>query len=661
MNSLADEILFGLLRASVVLMITMLLVRWLSVKAQLQSPVLHRFLCVVVLLQGCLFVPITFSIPWYEPSPKDVVVVTPPVLNHLTKGQLDGQSNLAWLNQQDLKFSSLSGEFGTSDIEHGASRQTVGFDSIGKLLVVAWIAGIIIIAARMLVGYIAFVLMLPRAGDVEKEWLVEWRSLLHSHGVSREIPLRVTDQAGPMLCLLPGGYELLVPKRFWQETGRGGRKAILRHELMHYKRRDVWKSWIVRLIALPHWFNPAAWWAVRTFEEASEWSCDHAAASSSADRIDYLQALQRLVEMQIPRKTLAGRCAHSHPLVLRVRRLLQTPTSGDSIVRKTIVCAIAALLVAVNVFRVELVAFEPSGVNATVEQVKKQVESLEGQLKQLEEDSKSLVSEVKSLGQTIDQKIGELKKLGEDLAQLTADARRRVELFQTGDKEKQLEALKDVASLGDEAVLLCGLAAKKSSHESVRTKALETIASMGSQGYPAMALCFENLTEKERVYFVEQLAKRENEDHLLAFAAIGQKADGELLKALLKIGAKSNKPAIFLASIAKEANEEFLNELLGYADSLNEDDSLLLLYAAAKRGGAEGKVKAVKLAAARQDRGYPVIAAAFQSKNAEARAEVVRQAKKIGGEVGDFVIEKALNDEDESLRAVAQEALKEKK
>ena len=661
MNSGANDILVGLLRASAVLLATMLLVRWLTVRTRLQSPALHRLLCFVVLLQGCLVVPITLSVPWYEASLAGESNETKIASDQSTERHRVDESNPNWLDRHDIQLAGMPGATAAVDNLNKTWRQRVSVDFVGRLFVAAWILGMAIIVVRMFAGYVLFVLLIPRSRTVEKEWSVEWRSLLRSHGIQPQIPIRVTENIGPMLCLLPTGYELLVPEKFWRTTNQGGRKAILRHELTHYQRGDVWKSWVVRLIAVPHWFNPAAWWAVRLFEEASEWSCDRAAAKSSAERVDYLQALQRLVEMQIPRNTLAGRCAHSHPLVLRVRRLLQTPKSGDSIVRKTVVLAMAALLVAANVFRVELVAVEQDGGKATVELVKKQVEELERRIKQLEESADFVRADVKSLGETIDSKIAELKRLGEDMTKLTDDARRRVELFQTGVEEKQLDALKGVASLGDEAVLLCAHAAKKSGNESVRKKALETIASLGSQGYPAIGICFEDLTEKERLYFVDQLAKDKNEDHFLAFVAIGQQADGELLKALLEIGIKSEKPTVFIACVAKEANEEFLSELLSYTDSLNEDDSLLLLYAAAKGGGSKGKVKAVKLAAARQDGGFPVIAAAFKSSNAEARAEVVRQAKNIGGEVGDFVIEKALNDEDEFLRAVAREALEEKK
>ena len=102
--------------------------------------------------------------------------------------------------------------------------------------------------------------------------------------VRRPIPLRVTDQLGPMLCRLPAGYRLIVPAWLWQRLDPSERQAILRHELAHFTRGDLWKSLAIRALALPHWFNPFAWWAVRTFDECGEWACDDVATGPEPNR-----------------------------------------------------------------------------------------------------------------------------------------------------------------------------------------------------------------------------------------------------------------------------------------------------------------------------------------------------------------------------------------
>ena len=87
----------------------------------------------------------------------------------------------------------------------------------------------------------------------------------------------VHPRLGPMLCRLPGGYRIVVPRRLWGQLTAAQRGAVMQHELAHYLRGDLWKSFAVRLLALPHWFNPLAWWAVRRFDEGGEWACDESA------------------------------------------------------------------------------------------------------------------------------------------------------------------------------------------------------------------------------------------------------------------------------------------------------------------------------------------------------------------------------------------------
>ena len=161
-----------------------------------------------------------------------------------------------------------------------------------------------------------------------------------------------------MLCLLPRGYELWIPRRFWQACSLAEQEAIVRHELSHYRRGDVWKTWLMYFLALPQWFNPAAWWAVRHFQQAGEWLCDLEAADASPQRTDYLQALLRLVELQPPSWThpAAGQCAHAHPLLLRVRRLGSPHLYQDSIMNKLLFATVVMGAALLPLVRIELVA-----------------------------------------------------------------------------------------------------------------------------------------------------------------------------------------------------------------------------------------------------------------------------------------------------------------
>ncbi|MCI9540209.1 MAG: hypothetical protein HFG39_03985 [Lachnospiraceae bacterium] len=51
---------------------------------------------------------------------------------------------------------------------------------------------------------------------------------------------------------------------------------ITLHELIHYKRRDMFFKWLVQITACLHWFNPLAHLMVREITKACEFSCDEA-------------------------------------------------------------------------------------------------------------------------------------------------------------------------------------------------------------------------------------------------------------------------------------------------------------------------------------------------------------------------------------------------
>jgi beta-lactamase regulating signal transducer with metallopeptidase domain len=79
---------------------------------------------------------------------------------------------------------------------------------------------------------------------------------------------------------------------------------------------------VARVLALPQWFNPFAWWAVRNFDEGAEWACDEAARRACPeDTPAYGRALLALGAGQAT-LGLLNPAAHGRGLALRIRRRL---------------------------------------------------------------------------------------------------------------------------------------------------------------------------------------------------------------------------------------------------------------------------------------------------------------------------------------------------
>ena len=170
-----------------------------------------------------------------------------------------------------------------------------------------------------------FVRRIARLSVADDRWSAAWATLVAAAGVRGRAGLRYTAEVGPLVCRVAGGYELLLPAKLWNELDEPERTAILRHELAHLVRGDLWKSLAARVLALPHWFNPAAWWAVRRFDEAAEWACDRAAAADESPT-SYAKALLRIGETAPARRSLWPR--HSRPHAGRPRATFARRRAG---------------------------------------------------------------------------------------------------------------------------------------------------------------------------------------------------------------------------------------------------------------------------------------------------------------------------------------------
>ena len=394
MNELFSTWLFDLGRITLVLSVAALAVGFALRFIRPTTIRLHRTAWCLVLLIGWLFVRLPVSIPWYEPEvvpvQKEIVasefpetgfpasknLALEPLPDNLPKDlPVNLFADAATLDKMAVPLEEIKAskpvlepqkpETPSSavkpipvDVPASAGDGTNPFHW-GLALLVVWILGMIVTLLRWLLGYVRSLRSMSTALQPDDVSARQWQTLLAEQGIDREIPLRLTENMGPLLCRWPDGYELVVPAKLWESLSPSVRLSVMRHELAHYQRGDVWKSLVMRILALPHWFNPAAWWAVRRFEEAAEWACDEAAIGNDVRSTDYARTLLAIAEASLG----AGSC---HPsmsrlnLSARIRRLVTSQTRKDSIMKKTTLTTLAILLLAFCLVRIELVAKTPT-------------------------------------------------------------------------------------------------------------------------------------------------------------------------------------------------------------------------------------------------------------------------------------------------------------
>ncbi|MCW8109783.1 TonB family protein [Alteromonas ponticola] len=78
--------------------------------------------------------------------------------------------------------------------------------------------------------------------------------------------------SAPFITLAPH-YTIVVPQHF-SCLDPLARKLVIRHELVHMARGDLWWNILAIGCALVFWFNPLSWIGYREFRHAQELSCD---------------------------------------------------------------------------------------------------------------------------------------------------------------------------------------------------------------------------------------------------------------------------------------------------------------------------------------------------------------------------------------------------
>ncbi|MCL4207579.1 MAG: M56 family metallopeptidase [Pirellulaceae bacterium] len=654
MDEWTPAILTTLVRTALVQLVAMGVIAVLLRGRCQNQPGTCRWFCFLVLLQGWTLIPLTVAIPWYEPPP-DPVLLT--LAGHSpTDGWSVESGRAGWPAAGDEAARAAGAEFAapSDDAVAWRTRFSAGTMVAARAILGIWFAGIAWVTIGMVIRYRRFASRLKNYTDPCAAWNAEWQSLLEQHGVRRTIRLLVSEREGPMLCQRAAGPVVVVPAHLWRRLSPTARRWILRHELAHYLRGDLWKSLLARLLVLPQWFHPGAWWAARMYDQCAEWLCDRFVASEATERIDYARALAQLAALRLPVHAV-GSCAHSHPLVDRVRFLLANPTKENPLMHRALLLAVAVAVFVAGTVRVELVAKD--GIH-TKESVEAKVDELDQTVAKLVATSVELKEKAAALKEQVEARISEAKGMYE-AGNLSDEMRRCEAALRSGDQARQLDVLAGAKSRGDEGLVLLGMLAGHSNHQTVRRNALQNAFRVGVGAAPVFVYAFETLPDEDRIFLAEQLAKYSTPECIIGLGALVGHAGPEVQQAAIRSAAASRQRLLLFAVIAQNVKDRpaVVSKLVEQAAQVQGEDGLVALYALAKYGDANLKIKAVTAASRYEQEGFPVLVAAYHAKEPAVRTAVVRAAKAIGGDLAEQGIRIALADPDAELRQAAEKAL----
>jgi beta-lactamase regulating signal transducer with metallopeptidase domain len=191
-----------------------------------------------------------------------------------------------------------------------------------------WMLGVLVLSARLLVQWAAFVGVVRRGTALEEHrWQQLLASLSQRIGVTRAVRLLESGAVGaptivgwlrPVILLPPAVLVGLTPDQL---------EAVLAHELAHVFRHDFVVNVFQRAIEVLLFFHPAVWWLSGLIRVERELCCDDLAVTACGDAIAYAHALTAVERLRgrAPEPALG---AARRPVATRVRRLLLS-VEGD--------------------------------------------------------------------------------------------------------------------------------------------------------------------------------------------------------------------------------------------------------------------------------------------------------------------------------------------
>ncbi len=380
MDHIIQTAFVSVLRSSAVLAVAAMVVCTILWLLRPRSPLAHRAAWGCVLLCGLLVVQKSLEIPWYDPLPVDAVV----------DADLQAYPEMGPPAETGLSDGTV---LETERVDDPQPTAAAGFDW-RVLVLVLWVTGMAVTVVLTIGSYLLLLFSLRNAVRAHPRFQRSWQQLLRSERISADIPLMTHPRLGPMLCRTPRRFMVVVPEDLWSELNETERTAVLRHELAHYQRRDVWTSLVARVLTIPHWFNPLAWWAVRKFEEGGEWACDQRLLSDPHQVPAFARAL--LAMSQPANHRVCASAARGSSVSIRIRRILSFQTQEDSIMKRGLLCMVLISLVTTGLLRVQLVArAQDDGEPTTSAQIEQQLNDFTDRL-----HDKGLLAELKAVLQT---------------------------------------------------------------------------------------------------------------------------------------------------------------------------------------------------------------------------------------------------------------------
>lgn len=173
-----------------------------------------------------------------------------------------------------------------------------------QVLVAAWLLGVCLMAARLIIGWYTVHRLRRRAAPAENDILDLVASYAVRLRMRRRPRIAVSSRIAEAMVVGLFRPMILLPAAWLTELPPDVLGAVIAHELAHVRRLDPWVNAVQRIVETLLFYHPAVWWLSRRMRIEREFCCDELAVRITGQPLVYVRTLElvahRRLDQRIP-------------------------------------------------------------------------------------------------------------------------------------------------------------------------------------------------------------------------------------------------------------------------------------------------------------------------------------------------------------------------
>lgn len=211
-----------------------------------------------------------------------------------------------------------------------------------NILALLWLIGTAVLLLINLIGYIRLIIKMRKNSIV-----VSCPEL--TNFTDKRVTVRIWENTSSPFMTGIFRPTLVLPDRKLTEEQLNN---ILRHEMTHFKRRDILYKWLVSFVKCVHWFNPIIWYVSKQINTECEISCDMAVTQNMNrnEEMSYIDTVLSLLPTGKARQIPITTQMASNKKILKRRFTMIRNKKKTSKIMSVISAIIATAMLGTTVF-----------------------------------------------------------------------------------------------------------------------------------------------------------------------------------------------------------------------------------------------------------------------------------------------------------------------